>query len=94
MSRARQGRNLAAKLAVLVISIGAVQVVILGARQARIQIAHEMSQARLRSFEQEADLLDVRAEIVQLSAPERVAIMSSHIGSRLASIEESEDHGE
>lgn len=70
-------RSTYAKLAVLIVSIGACACAMLAARQLRLQAVHELTQARVRIMEQDARLWHLRAEIGSRVVPERVATMAS-----------------
>lgn len=63
----------AAKLAVLVLAGGALACTLLVLRQARLQAANELAEARLRVRDAEERLRAIRADISRLTTPEAVA---------------------
>lgn len=69
-----------AKLAVLIVALGACACGLLMMRHQRAQAAHELATARLRIVETEARLWRLRSEIAQRVTPEEVARLSSSLG--------------
>lgn len=65
-----------AKAAVLVLAGGALACALLVLRQARLQAANELAEARLRVREYEERLTAIRAEISRMTTPESVASMA------------------
>lgn len=72
-------RTTFAKLAVLILSIGACACALLAARQLRLQAVHELTQARVRIMDQDARLWRLRAEIGARVVPERVERMAARL---------------
>lgn len=69
-----------AKLALLVLSIGACACVLLATRQLRIETANDLADARLRLMQRDNELWRVRAQIAARVTPERVREMASAVG--------------
>lgn len=63
----------ACKLVAVVLACGACGGGLLAARQARIQSAHELAEARLRMRQHRLELERIRNEIARLSVPAAVA---------------------
>ena len=63
----------ACKLVAVVLACGACGGGLLAARQARIQSAHELAEARLRMRQHRLELERIRNEIARLSVPSAVA---------------------
>lgn len=69
-----------AKLVALVVCIAACACTLLATRQARVQAAHELADARLRVMQRDNDLWRTRADIASLVTPEHVRIMAAGLG--------------
>jgi hypothetical protein len=61
-----------AKIAFLILSVGAVACVLLSIRQSRIQTAHEMARCIERINEHDRTLWRLRSEIASMITPDRV----------------------
>lgn len=68
-----------AKLVVVIVSLGLCACVLLAARQARIQAAHDLAEARLRILRLDHELWRMRARIAERVTPERVRLLASAI---------------
>ncbi len=79
-----------AKLVVLIVSLGVCGGTLLVQRQARLQAAHELTEARLRVRKVARELLTVRAEIAARSTPSEVERMSEQLGETAPALESDE----
>ena len=79
-----------AKLVVLIVSLGVCGGTLLVQRQARLQAAHELTEARLRVRKVDRELLTVRAQIAALTTPTEVERMSELLGETSPAIESDE----
>lgn len=61
-----------AKVVAIILSLGACAGVLLAARQARIQAAHDLAEARLRIVQRDQELWKFRARIATHVTPDRV----------------------
>jgi hypothetical protein len=61
-----------ARVIVLIVSLGGCAAVLLAARQARVQAAHDLAEARLRIVERDHELWRVRARIAARVTPQHV----------------------
>ena len=68
------------KLVVLIVGVGVCGGSLLAMRQARVQMAHEMAESRLRVRALDEQLSRVRAEIADSVHPDRVEQMASSLG--------------
>lgn len=59
-------------MVVLIISLGGCAAVLLAARQARVQAAHDLAEARLRIVQRDNELWRLRARIAALVTPQHV----------------------
>ncbi len=70
-----------AKLAVLILTIGAVAATLLAARQQRLYAVHESAEATRRIVEHDRTLWRLRGEIAERVMPGRVKKMADRFGS-------------
>lgn len=68
-----------AKLLAVILSLAACGCVLLAARQARIQAAHDLAEARLRIVRRDNELWRLRAEIASRVTPEQVRRLASAV---------------
>lgn len=61
-----------ARLLAVILTLGVCACVLLAARQARIQAAHDLAEARLRIVRRDQELWKLRARIAAHVTPERV----------------------
>ncbi len=69
-----------AKLAVLVVAIGACGCSLLALRQQRLQVASELTRAQLRIQAADERLWELRAEIAMRTTPQSIRFLASELG--------------
>jgi hypothetical protein len=77
--RLNRSMGVFAKVALVVIGLGAASATLLALRQQRLQAAHELAKAQLRIERQDEELWKVRARIAALVNPQNVEMMASEI---------------
>ncbi len=68
-----------AKLLALILALGLVACLLLASRQARLQAAHELADARIRIIERDNELWRLRARIAELTTPRAVETFAAKI---------------
>lgn len=69
-----------AKLLTLIACVGLIAGVLLAARQARVQAAHDLADLRLLHTHQDHELLELRAAIARQVTPENVRQLAEALG--------------
>lgn len=80
-----------AKVAIVVIGLGAAGASLLALRQQRLQAAHELAKAQVRIERQDEQLWKVRARIAGLVNPQNVEMMASEIAELHALVPDAPD---
>lgn len=80
-----------AKVAIVVIGLGAAGASLLALRQQRLQAAHELAKSQVRIERQDEQLWKVRARIAGLVNPQNVEMMASEIAELHALVPDAPD---